>query len=135
MFDLFDLFIHFLYFFFNWRVVNPSLTYDDLYRKSYFWLYLTKKDNPTSWIISSKITKKLSLIEVGFFNFLTLFTETLIKFWKANKNWFKIFNLVIVTSNKVYFMAYVKALNVLWISTEDQTYHTFSPFTGWDCMG
>ena len=75
------MYIHFLYFLFNWRGVKPS---EEIYRK-WILLYLTKKQktkqkeqkyNTTSWIIASKTLEKLSLIAAAFYTF----AQALVKF-------------------------------------------------------
>ena len=65
----------------------------------------------TEKLITSKAAEKLSLIAAGFhiFHRFCLEPDQIFK----NKNWCKDFNFVIITSNKVYFIASMKALNVL----------------------
>ena len=57
-----------------------------------------------------KTITQVSLIAVGFLDFLPLYSD-LDQIFK-NKNWCNSFNPVFVNSNKVYYIASSKALNV-----------------------
>ena len=60
--------------------------------------------------MTSKAPEKLCLIPAGFYIFYHFFSDLDQIF--INKNRCKNFNLAIVTSNKVYFIASIKVLNV-----------------------
>ena len=62
----------------------------------------------TEKLITSKAAEKLSLIAAGFHIFYRFCLESDQIF--KNKNWCKDFNFAIITSNKVYFIASMKAL-------------------------
>ena len=121
--------IHFLYFLFNWRRVNPWL-YLRKYIETEIFYSTSQKTNKTKGekilskfiIITFKTPEKLSLIAAGFYIFMP-FARTLIKFLKTNICVKILILLLLLRKNQTLFVLQVRTAWVKYLAMLQRLSH------------